>query len=129
MGLTITNDFKLPSAEATAGSREMDVAGSVISIGHLYHKSSVRNPGSKSRAKGKGISEIEVFIAYTDAKVLTPPPVSEFVSDGYVYRGVYVRIFNEEQVGLCAWYYARKVIRRKKIIYGPPSEAWSGVIA
>ena len=128
MRLTVEGDLALPSAEATANSDEMQVTGSVVLIKHLLHKSSVRTIGSTKKGKGKGIADIEIFIAFTEAKVMVAPPIKEFVFDGDVNYGSYVKQFTDEQEGMRCWYYARKVIRRGKRILGPPSAPWSGLI-
>jgi len=129
MGLTVRGDWKTESAESIAASDKIDVSGSVAMITHLIHKNVVRTVGSKSRAKGKRIEEIQVYIAFTEAKVKVAPPLKEFKLDGIVFRGIYIRQFKEEDEGLRAWYYARKVIKGRKRIYCQASAPWSGLVS
>ena len=128
MGLLVPDEVISQTSPELAKSEEAGLLGKVASAQHLLQISEVTIPGQKSKAKGQGVEDIQVFIAFTDATTTTPPDIKDFAYDGVVLRGKYKRNFETSQVGKKAWYYARVMIKGKTRTYGPPSEFWSAVI-
>jgi hypothetical protein len=128
IGITVPDDIKTPTSNINSKISENELSSKVKTMAHLIHYNTVTYAGQNSKAKGEGVDEIEIFIAFTTADVKVPPPLSEFKYDGEVKRGLYTREFAPEQEGMRAWYYARLRIKGKKITFGPPSEPWSAII-
>jgi hypothetical protein len=128
MGITQPDEEITPTSPGLAKSAGAGLFGKVMNAQHLLQNSEVTVPGQKSKAKGEGVEEIQVFIAFTDATVTAHPDLKEFAYDGTVTRGKYKRNFDPSQVGKKAWYYARVMIKGKTKTYGPPSEYWNAVV-
>jgi hypothetical protein len=128
MGLIVPDDIPTPVSDSNSQISGNELVGKVRTMKHLIHFSTVTYAGQLSKAKGEGVDEIEVFIAFTDADVKTAPALSEFKYDGVVKRGLYTRNFDASQEGLHAWYYARLRIKGKNITFGPPSDVWGAII-
>ena len=128
MGLIVPDEVITQTSSEIATSEEAVLTGKVVSAQHLLHYNEVMVAGQQSRAKGEGVEEIQVFIAFTDADILIAPDLKEFAYDGTVSRGKYKRSFEPSQVGKKAWYYARLMIKGKTKTYGPPSEFWNGMV-
>ena len=128
MKLIVPDEVKTPSPGPEQNIDSLILVGSVKSISKLSHTSAVNRPGAKSKAKGEGVDEIEVFIAFTDADATEAPAMKDFQYDGEVKRGLYKRIFDVLQEGKRAWYYARLRFKGKKITFGPPSDFWDSII-
>jgi hypothetical protein len=128
MGLLVPDEVITQTSPDLAKSEEAGLMGKVASAQHLLQNSEVTVPGQKSKAKGEGVEEIQVFLAFTDATTTTPPDLKDFAYDGTVTWGKYKRNFDPSQVGKKAWYYARVMIKGKTKTYGPPSEYWNAVV-
>jgi hypothetical protein len=128
MGLTVPDPVRTPTSAEPSGGAGAEFQGSVAFGTHLVHHNLVRIPGLKSKARAKGVENIQVFIAFTEASVKTPPDMKYFAYDGTVKSGKYVRVFEPEQEAMRAWYYIRLKYKGHTHSYGPPSEYWNAVI-
>jgi hypothetical protein len=128
MGLIVPDDINTPISDSNAKISGNELIGKVRTMKHLIHYNAVTRVGETTKAKGPGVDEIEVFIAFTDSDVNTPPPLKDFQYDGEVKRGLYTRTFTSDQEGMHAWYYSRLRIKGKKVSFGPPSDIWGSII-
>jgi hypothetical protein len=128
MGLTVPDTVKTPTSALTSVVSGSDFLGAVVYGTHLIHHSEIYIPGRRSKAKAKGVENIQVFIAFTEASVKTPPDIKDFAYDGTVKGGKYARMFSPDQEAMRAWYYVRIKLKGQSHSYGPPSEIWNAVI-
>jgi hypothetical protein len=128
MGLIVPDEAKTPVSDSNAKISSEQLIGCVKSMSHLIHKNTVTRAGEKSKAKGDGVDEIEIFVTTTEASVKDAPPLKDFQYDGEVKRGLYTRTFDISLEGKRAWYYSRLRIKGKKITFGPPSDPWNALI-
>lgn len=128
IGITLPDDIPTPISDSNAKISGNELISKVRSMSHLIHYNTVNYAGQLTKAKGEGVDQIEVFIAFTAGDVKVAPPLSEFKYDGEVKRGLYTRKFDASQEGLRAWYYARLRIKGKTITFGPPSDIWGAII-
>jgi hypothetical protein len=127
IGITVPATTIVPTTPENARI-EVECIGRVKFMKYLQHYLAISEPGATSIAKGKGIAEISVFIAFTEASVKVSPALNAYQYDGPVKRGAYKRDFTPEQEGLRAWYIVRKKLAGKNAAYGPPSEPFSAII-
>ena len=125
IGITIPDEDKSGPLDKNA---LIDLWGLVRSVDHLVHLIQVTVPGRRSRAKGRGVKDIQVFMAITPASQTASPSLSSFAYIGVVKRGLMIQLFSEDQVGMRAHYYARFRFEGKIDSYGPPSSYWSCII-
>ena len=125
MGLIIPDLVKTLSTHIFVGN---NLVGTVSWGEHLVHHNEVLVPGQESKAKGEGVENIHVFIAFTAASVTVAPALDKFVFDGMVKNGKYERAFNVEQEAMRAWYFVRLMLKGKNGQYSVPSEIWQSVI-
>lgn len=113
----------LDATETTEANSKLseEIALAAKHYAHLEHIVGVIFPGKKSKALGKGIEEISIFIAITEPGQKEPPPISAFKYDGKASRSLYKRTFSEDQITMRAWYYACKKMKGKRSKYGKPS--------
>jgi hypothetical protein len=128
MGLTKPDEVITDTSPELSKSVEAVLEGKVVGGAHLWQRSKVTNPTQTGLAKGEGVAEIQVFIAFTEATETTAPESKNFAYDGTVSRAYYKRTFDPSQEGLKAWYYARAMYKGKVKTYGPPSAYWSAVV-
>jgi hypothetical protein len=128
MQLTVPDTIKTPTPPAGERSPEPELAGSVKRSSHLQQQSAVAVPGQKSKAKGKGVDAIEVFLVITGSDVKETPELKLFQLVGEVQRGYYTHTFDIGDEGKRAWYYARRRYKGKTKTYGSPTAVWSGII-
>ncbi len=125
MGLTVPDLVKTLSTHVFVGN---NLVGTVSWGEHLVHHNEVVVPGQQSKAKGEGVENIHVFIAFTAASVTDAPALDKFVFDGMVNGGIYKRVFGPEQEAMRAWYFVRMMMKGKDGKYSAPSEIWQSVI-
>ncbi len=125
MGLIIPDLVKTLSTHIFVGN---NLVGTVSWGEHLVHHNEVLVPGQLSKAKGDGVENIHVFIAFTAASVTVVPSSDKFVFDGMVKNGKYERVFAQEQEAMRAWYFVKMMMKGKKGQYSAPSDVWQSVI-
>ena len=128
MGLTIPDVVTSETSPELSKAPQAALLGSVKSAEHLMQHSEVGVPGQKSKAKGEGVENIQIFMVITEVSVTTTPNLKDFGYVGIVKRGKFTFTFEPSQVGKRAWYYARVMFKGKSESYGPPSEYWHAVI-
>jgi len=125
MGLFVPDLAKTHSLHEFVGN---NLVGTVSWGEHLVHHNEVLVPGQESKAKGDGVENIHVFIAFTESSVKEAPALGKFVFDGIVKNGKYQRVFSPEQEAMRAWYFVKMMMKGKNGKYSAPSEIWQSVI-
>ena len=86
---------------------------------HLVQQIEVKYPGSKSKAKAKGVKEIMMYMIVQAANITIKPALNTFQYVGDVKRALFTAHFDDTQEGMKAFFYIRE--KSTKGILGNPS--------
>ena len=134
MGITVpsgTHTTATISTEATG--KLMPVYLSLKKQIHLSIEIEVTYPGTKSKAKRKGVKEAMIFMLVQAANLTTIPDPA-LKTSGYTYLGDLVRgtltaNFTETQEGMAVLFYMQEKSKGKKPVMGTPTKVFRVVIS
>ena len=134
MGITVpsgTHTTATISTEATG--KLMPVYLSLKKQIHLSIEIEVTYPGTKSKAKRKGVKEAMIFMLVQAANLTTIPDPA-LKTSGYTYLGDLVRgtltaNFTETQEGMAVLFYMQEKSKGKKAVLGTPTKVFRVVIS